>query len=216
MIRLAISVEGPTELEFVKSVLANHLRTQGVEAQPILPDRQGGDIRIDRLAPEMARLVWNFDYVTSLVDFYGFKDKGAVSVAGLERRINQAVSQRIQQSWDDSRVFAYVQQHEFEALLFSDVTAFSLLEDVADGTIAELARVRAQFPTPESINDGFATAPSKRILALIPTYNKRRDGPDLAGAIGLDAIRSECHRFDEWVSRLESLGSLDVGAQQSR
>ena len=158
----------------------------------------------------MARLVWGFDYVTSLVDFYGFKGKGNASVGDLERSIDRAVGERIQRPWDESRVFAYVQKYEFEALLFSDVTVFNLLEDVADEAIAELIRVRAMFDTPERINDGPATAPSKRILAIRPTYNKRRDGPDLAATIGLDAIRSECRRFDAWVSRLESLGDRSV------
>lgn len=210
MIRLAISVEGETELDFVKTVLANHLRTKGVEASPILPDGKGGNISIDRLAPEMAKLVWGFDYVTSLVDFYGFRDKGNAGVEDLERSINRAVGERIQRPWDESRVFAYVQQYEFEALLFSDVTAFHLLEDVDDDAIAELGRVRAMFDTPERINDDPDTFPSKRILTLIPTYNKRRDGPDLAATIGLDAIRSECPRFDAWVSRMESLGDWSV------
>ena len=35
MIRLAISVEGPTEEEFVNNLLADHLRARGVEPQPI-------------------------------------------------------------------------------------------------------------------------------------------------------------------------------------
>ena len=95
-------------------------------------------------------------------------------------------------------------------MLFADVTVFELLEDVDDDAIAELGRVRATFDTPEGINDGPDTAPSKRILAIMPTYNKRRDGPDLAATIGLDAIRSECRRFDAWVSRMESLGDPSV------
>ena len=207
MIRLAISVAGPTELEFVKDVLANHLWERGVEAQPILPGGQAGSIRIDRLASEMAKLVWNFDYVTSLVDFYGFEDKGDASVSDLERNIDQAIRQRIQQSWDESRVFAYVQQYEFEALLFSDVSVFDLLEDVSDNTITQLGGIRGQFETPEDINDSLVTAPSKRITQLVQTYRKRRDGPDLAAAIGLDVIRTQCRRFDAWVRKMEALGN---------
>lgn len=36
MIRLAISVEGQTEEEFVKTVLVGHLRPMAVEIQPVL------------------------------------------------------------------------------------------------------------------------------------------------------------------------------------
>ena len=73
MIRLAISVEGETEEAFVKGILTNHLRKSQVEPTPIL---LGGNVTVPRLAAEMTRLYWNFDQVTSLVDFYGFRGKG--------------------------------------------------------------------------------------------------------------------------------------------
>ena len=65
MIRLAISVEGRTEEEFVNKVLAGHLRARGVEPKPVLLN---GNVTIERLASDMARLLWSFDCVTSLVD----------------------------------------------------------------------------------------------------------------------------------------------------
>jgi choline-sulfatase len=55
MIRLAIVVEGETEEEFVKSVLAPHLRTREVEATPHLI---GGNVTVERLASEMANRCW--------------------------------------------------------------------------------------------------------------------------------------------------------------
>ena len=70
MIRLAILVEGETEEEFVKFVLADYLRTVEVEPIPIL---LGGDINLARLTKDMADSYWSFDFVTSIVDFYGFK-----------------------------------------------------------------------------------------------------------------------------------------------
>ena len=207
MIRLAIVVEGETEEDFVKDVLSGHLQDRGVYSYPILPGRRGGDIRVERLAPEMAKLTRNFDYVTSLVDFYGFSDKGSDSPCTLEQRINRAVSEQIHQSWDESRVFAYVQRHEFESLLFSDVSRFgAVLDDLPSGALTELREVRRRFPKPEDINDSSATAPSKRISQLIPHYNKRVHGPELAMEIGLPTIRNECARFNQWLSRLESLG----------
>ena len=106
MIRLAISVEGETEEDFVKYVLKGHLQAKGVDATPILPDGKGGDIRISRLAPEMAKLVFSFEYVTSLVDFYGFRDRSTNDPDELEIRIEKAVRGRIHQAWDESRLFA--------------------------------------------------------------------------------------------------------------
>ena len=66
MIRLAVSVEGSTEREFVKDVLAEHLRANGIEATPILLGRArglhgGGNVSTVRLVAEMSRLYWNFD-----------------------------------------------------------------------------------------------------------------------------------------------------------
>lgn len=104
-------------------------------------------------------------------------------------------------------MFAYVQRHKFEGLLFSDVEVFVQWLDVPRRSIKCLREIRACFPTPEDIDDGPATAPSKRILKLVPNYRKLRYGPILAEATGLARIRAECPRFDSWVSRLESLGS---------
>lgn len=206
MIRLAISVEGPTEEEFVNNVLANHLRKSGVEPQPILLN---GNVTVEQLASDMAKLIWSFDRVTSLVDFYGFRDKNDASRGHLEQNIHNAVDIKINRSWNQSYVIPYVQQYEFEGLLFSDVDAFTKLIGVSHTSIQTLRDIRSQFPTPEDINDKNDTAPSKRIRKLIPRYNKKVDGPLLAMEMGLAAIRAECPRFNDWLTSLESLGNED-------
>lgn len=73
--------------------------------------------------------------------------------------------------------------------------------------IKALNEVRSRFPTPEGINDSQDTAPSKRIARIVPKYKKAVDGPILAMEIGLKTIRTNCPRFCEWVTRLESLGN---------
>ena len=208
MIRLAISVEGPTEEEFVKHFLADPLRKRGVEPTPILLGRarnrsDGGNVSVEQLVREMAHLRRNFDAVTSLVDFYGFRRKGDKTVDELEEDLRQ----KLGHPWHQKKVFPYVQRHEFEGLLFSDVDAFTKLIGVSHTSIQALRNIRSQFPTPEDINDNENTAPSKRIKKVIPQYEKKVDGPLLAMEIGLDKIRTECSRFDDWVTSLESLGS---------
>ena len=200
--RLAISVEGPTELEFVKNVLDVHLREKGVEAQAFSID---GDVTVGRLSQDMANHYPKFDRVTSLVDFYGFRNKSTATPEDLERLIHQAVGEEIKDSWDTAAVIPYVQLHEFEGLLFSEVRAFSEVMLVPAGGIEKLEAVRECFPTPEDINDSKETAPSKRILEVIPRYNKRVNGYMVAEAIGLEKIRSECSRFNRWLTSLESL-----------
>ena len=205
MIRLAISVEGPTELEFIKNTLAVHLREKGVEAQPFSIN---GNVTVGRLARDMANHFWNFDRVTSLVDFYGFRDKDTASPDELEGRIHRAIDERIKRSWDESMVFPYVQRHEFEGLLFSEVSAFGEVMLLPDECIDELERIRAHFSTPEDISDSKESAPSKRILKVIPRYNKHVNGYMIAQAAGLDRIRAECPRFNSWLTNLESLACV--------
>lgn len=210
MIRLAICVEGETEEDFVNESLATHLASRGVLATPVLvgqarPGRRGGgNVTIDRLVLDMRILRYSHDAVTSLVDFYGFGGKGTLSSDDLL----QAIRDRLGES-DERFVFPYVQVHEFEGLLFSDVDAFDGL--VPRAPIEGLRAIRLEFETPEDINDSSTTAPSKRIQRLIPTYRKRLDGPGVAREIGLDGIRRECPRFDAWVGRLEGLGEDKAG-----
>ena len=202
MIRLAIVVEGETEEEFVKILLEPHLRTHGVLANP---HPLGGNVTVDRLASEMARYFWSYDRVTSLADFYGFRNKAQASREDLQTRISQQVGARIKVSWDQSRVFPYVQQYEFEALLFSEVGVFKELVDRPPILVQKLEAISSLFSTPEDINDGKDTHPSKRIRDLMPNYQKRVDGPYLAEKVGLSVIRCACPRFGEWIDRLESL-----------
>ena len=202
MIRLAIVVEGETEEEFVKSVLVRHLRACSVEGTPHLV---GGNITVGRLASEMSKLYWSYDRVTSLVDFYGFKNGKEESREDLETRIHDQVDRNIRRSWNRSRVFPYIQQYEFEGLLFSDVSAFGELLDCPPDLVTKLQNIKSIFSTPEEINDHADTHPSKRIRDLAPRYQKRVDGPYLAGRIGLPKIRAQCPRFDQWIARLESL-----------
>ncbi len=92
MKRVAIVVEGDTEEEFVKQVLQPHLGARGVVAVAMKPNSRGGNISVERLAPAMAKLSWNFDAVTSLVDFYEFKRKQPnETVEDLEARIDAAI-----------------------------------------------------------------------------------------------------------------------------
>jgi len=108
---------------------------------------------------------------------------------------------------DGRFVFPYVQVYEFEGLLFSNVDVFK--EEFDQAPVRELRAIRSKFPTPEDINDSAKTAPSRRIRNLIgQRYQKSVNGPSLAAKIGLDTIREECRRFDEWLTRLENLPRL--------
>ena len=202
MIRVAILVEGPTEGEFVKRILASHLLQRGV----LVVDRElGGGVNVHKVACDIRQYCKSFDVVTSLVDYYGFRGKKDASVEELEQRVCAEAKNRMP-GGGNCKIYPYIQRHEFEGLLFSDVEAFGRLPEVTAATVRRLKRIRDQFQTPEDINDSVASAPSKRIKKLIPTYQKIVNGVELAEWITLAKIRQECQRFNDWVASLESLG----------
>ena len=65
----------------------------------------------------------------------------------------------------------------------------------------------SQFASPELIDDGEQSAPSKRIIHEIPEYEgmKASAGPLIAEKIGLETLRVKCRHFGAWVSRMERL-----------
>ena len=174
-------VEGTTEVEFVKRVLAGALIDHGIVATPVsMGDYEGPH------GPVTGEPVLEFRLCDVVRGLLWFPDKADLTVGRLERTVEEAVGTRLGRRYDASKVVVYVQRHEFEGLLFADVDGFrnaGLAMDEA--CLARLRGVRQRFPTPEDINDDSTTAPSKRILALIPDYRKRLHGPLVAEDIGL-------------------------------
>jgi len=100
------------------------------------------------------------------------------------------------------RFVPFVLMHEFEALLFADINKFAHYAGRPDLAL-KLNPIRERFASPEEINDSPYTAPSKRLLAEFPGYNKPIHGNVAILEIGLAKIRVVCPIFDEWVTRLE-------------
>ena len=94
--------------------------------------------------------------------------------------------------------------HEFEAWVFSDPAAASWIFDEPHVAPA-LQAIRDSVASPEDIDEGITTAPSKRILDKYPGYQKTFHGPLAVQAIGLDRVRTRCPHFADWLSWLESL-----------
>ena len=163
-----------------------------------------GNVSAQRLGRKMADMYRHFDRVTSLVDFYGFRYKGSATVADLEADVRKVVQSHVG-AWDEQKVIPYVQMHEFEALLFADVQAFSAIEMPAQG-IERLAEIASRI-APEDIDDSPISAPSKRIAAAMPKgkYDKIAGGNVVALEVGLPTMRAACPRFHTWITRLEEL-----------
>ncbi len=88
-----------------------------------------------------------------------------------------------------------------------DPEAFRDAFDNCDHAIEQLKSIADNVSSIEHIDDGPTTAPSKRIIKVIPEYEGRKAsaGPEIAERIGLAVIREKCPHFHEWLTRLEGL-----------
>lgn len=199
MTRLGISVEGATEREFVNRVLRPHL--VGFGWTHVVGVDLGGNVSLDKIAAELPRLLGGFDHVSTLYDFYGFKNRDGRTVEALET----AVAQRFNAA-RQARLTPYVQMYEFEALLFAapEQTLATLGGPAA--RLQDLQLAVAEAGSPETVNDSPQTSPSHRLKTLFPKFDKKLHGPEIIARAGLAGIRVQCARFDAWVSRLESIG----------
>ena len=233
MSRLLIHVEGQTEEDFVNHVLRECLVARGygsVAARIVgnarLRRRRGGI----RPWPSVRRDIVNHlrqdpgCIATTMVDYYGLPRAGddawpgrqrasglridaAGKAASVEEALEADVIREMGNRGDASRFVPFVVVHEFEGLLFSDCGALSRSIYRPD-LEKKFRRIRNGFATPEEINDTPEGAPSKRIEALVPDYEKPLFGSLAAIEIGLESIRAECPHFRDWLGRLESANPL--------
>ncbi len=220
MSRIHIICEGQTEESFVNELLAPHLAAFGVFPSASLigtPGHKGGNVSTPRMVGDIVRRLRGDPtaHCTTFFDFYGLHPDfigKAAALTKLDIRTKAATietalaAEVIAKVGPDAmpRFIPYIQMYEFEALLFS------VPSKMAKGLYTphlekKFADIRTAFATPEEINNSRATAPSKRIIKELPAYDKVTAGSLAALAVGLDDMRRECHRFDEWVTRLEKL-----------
>jgi len=220
--------EGQTEREFCRSVIAPYIATSGVALAGTLvgkPQRKRGGIRdwpvyrneLLRLGKERADR-----HLAVLVDFYampaswpGRQQSSARPIAQRGRYVEDALVTDLSNELD-GRFHPCVQLHEYESLLFvePDLSALSLA--VGGGVpnhshVAEqLAEIREEFNgRVEEIDDSPETAPSKRVIKVVPGYDKVAWGVMAAADVEVDVLREGCPWLDRWLTQLESLAKED-------
>lgn len=223
MARLHLFAEGTTELVFARDVLVPHLARLGVYLhKPVLVAKarkrgkvhRGGGGSFRRMQNDIERRLKEDRsadvYFTTMIDLYALHQDfpGREEADHFRSRPYDRVTS-LENSWQvetaDSRFLPFIQLHEFEAYLFTDVAKLAEFFDESNCGIEELQQVADGAQSPELIDDGKHTAPSKRIIAQFPTYKslKTTVGPQMAALIGLQKIRSACPHFDRWLGRLE-------------
>ena len=148
-------------------------------------------------------------FVTTMFDFYalptdtpGYQDMASLTdpykkILGIEKAMFDS------EKLTKPVYIPYIQLHEFEALLFSNLDI--LADAYFEYDITPLKTCLAEKQNPELINNGAETAPSKRIIKCIPDYDKVTMGVSVLEKIGVDTLCKTCKHFSEWIGKIKKL-----------
>lgn len=223
MSRLNFIVEGATEEAFVKDILTPYLSARGVypSVRLIQTSRhgarifRGGMISYDKARKDILRwlkqdtdsyLTTMFDYYALPQDFPGVTDLEKNS--DLFEKVN-LIQTKMSDDINNNKFIPYIQLHEFEALLFSDVQHIDDWMELYDqkGKVTELHKIRDSFESPEHINNSYETTPSKRLKSIYPSYDKVSFGSFILKDIGIEKLQQECKHFRQWLTTISNLGA---------
>ena len=215
MKRLVIIVEGESEEEFVNRILRPYFNAHAifnVESFKIKHSK-GGLTNYKHLKKDILNTIYESGaIVTTLIDFYALpkdfpKYTESQKIANKPERLDfleQAILDDLEstQAKTFSNLLPYIQLHEFEAFVFCSPQGVSALFERNEADFVGLEKIVKAFPNPEDINDDPNTAPSKRLLKLIPGYSKVIDGILIIDEIGIEKVIESCPRFRNWLERL--------------
>ena len=215
MRRIVFIVEGDTEIQFVEKQIIPYLLEKcgyhiPMNAQKITTNKKknckGGNVGIEYLRNEIRKIAASGDtFITTLLDFFRLPNDFPNYTTDKTRvtEIEQGLTDAMTDIVSHNRFLPYIQLHEVEALMFIKVEGFELLIE-EDRQRQELQNIIAQYPNPEDINGGRATAPSKRLEKIFPKYKKVSDSECVFGEISIDEIRNKCHRFNSWLENIQN------------
>ena len=225
MARLYLFAEGQTEQTFADNLLKPHLAQHNVfmnkplriaHAKKKGRVHRGGGRNYAPMKNDLTRFLKQDRakdaFFTTMIDLYAIHPDFPGLAEAEDMRQNplervRFLEEKFKEDIGDQRFIPYIQLHEYEAYLFSELTCFEYLDSESKQEVETLQATVSQYESPELINDGPQTAPSKRIIAQFPDYGRAKStfGPQLAEKIGLQSIRSHCLHFHEWLTELESL-----------
>lgn len=215
MKKLLIICEGQTEEKFCDQVLKDHFANLNISIEyPLIAYSGGGIVPWPNLKNEIEihHLTDPDRFITTFIDYYGLYShhrfpEWAVAHTQVDKGIRMnTLENAMLADMGIAIVPKFIPNillHEFETLVLSDHSVFDQYYEPSEFNNAGLAAICAMDP--ESVNNGITTAPSKRLIANIPTYGKVNDGVELCLLIGLDNIRARCPRFDSWITKLENI-----------
>ena len=218
MKRGLVLVEGQTEERFVDDCLAPHLLRLDLALAPTIvktkrviggADIKGGVLSYGQVQRDLTLLLHDSGaaVITSLIDFYrlpgdfpGMKDQPAGSPQDRVSHVEAAWSRAV----GDRRFVPHLVLHEFEAWIYADPSRLEpwMFDDDLNA-VRMIAEIAAAHATPEDIDEGAETAPSKRLCRAFASYQKTLHGPLAVAAVGIDRVRAICPHFHSWLTQLE-------------
>ncbi|GLU47976.1 DUF4276 family protein [Nocardiopsis ansamitocini] len=212
MRKLHILCEGQTEETIVRETIAPYFDSPGQchTAFSILNTKRpasgstfrGGMSKWSKVQHEIRLLLRDSSttVLTTLFDYYGLPG----DVPGMEDRPDGTPYERVShveramaEAVGDPRFIPHLVLHEIETWVLACHEALEIVTDnpQLSGSVKNLLE---NVDSPELVNDGAATAPSKRLAKLYPRYKKTSDGPDSISLTGLDQIRGRCPHANSW------------------
>ena len=231
MIRINVVAEGQSEMYFVKKTLNRYFGGSRIlDSRCVLTSQKSGyEFRGGLNSYQQAKndiTAWLKQdiqaYVSTMFDFFRLPADFPESRRAMQcqnhqdsvRILENALKEDLISTSDiknlDQRFLPYIQLHEFEALLFTDIQI--LKYDYFDSESMhqiDLLYKETKDLAPEDINHGAETAPSKRLLNTVD-YQKGLNVSEWLEAIGIDSIRNKCPHFSAWLDQLQTLSELTV------
>jgi Domain of unknown function (DUF4276) len=200
MKRGLVLVEGQTEERFVGECLGPYLAAKGLGSYSQVR-RELGFLLHDTGASVITTLL---DYYALPPEFPGMADRSARSPKDRFMHVEAAWAASV----GDTRFVPHLALHEFEAWVYAAPACLEPWMFDDDVTIiAAIAAVASVHSTPEDIDEGRETAPSKRLRSAFAGYQKTLHGPLAVTAIGIDRIRAVCPHFARWLDHLEAIAA---------
>lgn len=221
-IYLYIICEGESEMQLLKTTLSPHLKrlyaTKSISLN-VKPINLGGRVNWDKICRDLNHIKQDAfrkrqeAYFSTMLDFYALPKDFPGNETSKEREhksIVAAIEATMKKKMGDKRFIPYVQLHEFEALVFCDVSLLSKIFYLSNKTQKLLEKmVEEAHGNPEGINREPSTAPSKRLSRVFlkegKSYPKVLVAGEIPRRIGIKTLKERCPHFEMWVSKLESL-----------
>ncbi len=218
MKKVLVLVEGQSEEWFVKNILNQNFNKKNIFLIPTIlttkrvlsgPNYKGGVSTYGKIKRELLRLFNDSSatIVTTMLDYYripadfpGFNEKPS---GDCYQRV-KFLEDKFYLDIDRRNFIPYLQLHEYEALILSQIGKFEKVFPEKNEKIEMLRKLNASYKSPEEINENPQTAISKRIKEIFPEYEKILHGQLILIDAHLNEIRSKCPHFDSWLKKIEN------------